>query len=261
MEGALPGLIKNILHIQVTHAEELPDDIQHTKERKPDVLKKITESSGSTFVLHIEFQAKNEPEMAFRMADYFIMLLRKYKLPVRQYVIYIGSDPPTMPDCIQSGPMKFAYQLITISGIDYRILLQSDHPEEKILAILANFGEDNPQLAISTIAKQVIDTSAGDFAGQRHLNQLRILSKLRNFDPKALRMLYDLQDLLSDERDILYRIGEVKGMEKGEAKATKKAQEKFVKKLLRKTDFTIAEIASLVEVSQYFVRKTKKSMA
>ena len=58
-------------------------------------------------------------------------------------------------------------------------------------------------------------------------------------------MLYGLQDLLSDERDILYRIGEVKG----EAKATKK------------TDFTIAGIASLVEVSQYFVRKTKKSMA
>lgn len=261
MEAALPGLIKNLLHIHVTLAEELPDDIQHTKERKPDVLKKITDPYGINFILHIELQAKNEPEMAYRMAEYFIMLLRKYKTPVRQYVIYIGNDPPTMPDCICSGPMNFAYQLVTLSSIDYHLFLQSPHPEEKILAILANFGEDNPELAIKKIANQVMDTSPGDLAGQRHLNQLRILSKLRNFDSKVLDMLYDLQDLLSDERDILYRIGEVRGMKKGEEKATQKANEKFVKRLLRKTEFSIAEIASLVEVSQYFVRKIKKTMA
>jgi predicted transposase/invertase (TIGR01784 family) len=87
LEAALPGLIKNLLGIHTVYAEELPDDIQHTKERKPDVLKKITDKNGETFVLHIEFQVKDEPEMVFRMADYFIMLLRRYKLPVRQYVI------------------------------------------------------------------------------------------------------------------------------------------------------------------------------
>lgn len=56
MEAALPGLIKNLLHIHITLAEELPDDIQHTKERKPDVLKKITDPSGINFVIHIEFR-------------------------------------------------------------------------------------------------------------------------------------------------------------------------------------------------------------
>jgi len=40
IEAALPGLIRNVLNIHVVHTEELPDDIQHTKERKPDVLKK-----------------------------------------------------------------------------------------------------------------------------------------------------------------------------------------------------------------------------
>jgi hypothetical protein len=152
--------------------------------------------------------------------------------------------------------MSFSYQLITLSAIDYHLFLQSDHPEEKILAILADFGEDNPELAIETIAKQVINTSPGDFASKRHLTQLRILAKLRNFESQALDMLYDLQDLLSDERDILYRIGEVKGMKKGE----EKANEKFVKKLLRTTDFSMARIASLVEVSEYFVRKVSRTI-
>ena len=46
MEAALPGLIKNLLNIHVANTEELPDDIQHTKERKPDVLKKVTDKKG-----------------------------------------------------------------------------------------------------------------------------------------------------------------------------------------------------------------------
>jgi hypothetical protein len=40
IEAALPGLISNLLNIHSVYTEELPDDIQHTKERKPDVLKK-----------------------------------------------------------------------------------------------------------------------------------------------------------------------------------------------------------------------------
>jgi len=35
IEAALPGLIKNLLGIHAVHTEELPDDVQHTKERKP----------------------------------------------------------------------------------------------------------------------------------------------------------------------------------------------------------------------------------
>ena len=37
IEAALPGLIRNVLNIHAVNTEELPDDIQHTKERKPDM--------------------------------------------------------------------------------------------------------------------------------------------------------------------------------------------------------------------------------
>ncbi|HVU55626.1 MAG TPA: hypothetical protein VHD83_11250, partial [Puia sp.] len=261
IEEALPGLIKNLFGIHAIHTEELPDDIQHTRERIPDVLKRLTVPSGKKFILHIEFQTQNEPEMAFRMAEYFIMLLRKYQLPVRQYVIYVGRNRPLMTDHISTEQMSYKYHLITLSSIDYHLFLQRPRPEEKMLAILANFGNDDPASAIKGIVKQVIDASSGDFAAQRHINQLRILAQLPKFDQEILTMLDNLESVFSDEQDILYRIGEMKGERKGEAKATKKAQEKFVKRLLRKTDFTIAEIAGLVEVSQYFVRKIKKSMA
>jgi hypothetical protein len=63
LEAALPGLIRNLLNIHAVATEELPDDIQHTKERRPDVLKKVIDKKGETFVLHIEFQVKDEPKM------------------------------------------------------------------------------------------------------------------------------------------------------------------------------------------------------
>src|SRR5258708_14234515 len=109
IEAALPGLIRNLLGIHAAHTEELPDDIQHTKERKPDVLKKVTDKNGETFVLHIEFQVKDEPKMVFRMTEYYIMLLRRYELLAQQYVIYILADSPPITNHSSSAPMNFKY--------------------------------------------------------------------------------------------------------------------------------------------------------
>ena len=91
MEGTLPDIIKDVLHLRIVKSEEIADDIQHTKERKPDLLKRVEDDQGKVFILHIEYQRDNEKNMAFRMAEYSIMLQRKYGLPVTQFVIYIGA--------------------------------------------------------------------------------------------------------------------------------------------------------------------------
>src|SRR5882757_1749942 len=62
LEAVLPGLVRNLLGIHIVRSEVLPDNIQHTKERHPDVLKKVTDQAGETYVMHIEFQVKDEPE-------------------------------------------------------------------------------------------------------------------------------------------------------------------------------------------------------
>ena len=234
--------------IHAVDTEELPDDIQHTKERKPDVLKKVTDKSGETFLLHLEFQVKNEPEMVFRMAEYYIMLLRKYARPVRQYVIYIGDGSPTMADHIRSEPMIFKYQLVALSAVDYHLFLRSNNPEEKMLAILADFGDGAPQQIVENIVAQVVTASKGDFAKLRHLQQLRILAQLRKLAPSNLEIMDSIADLMIPEIDMFYLFGE------------KKAKEAVVKNLLLNTDFTIAKIASLSEVTQAFVKKVKKTL-
>jgi hypothetical protein len=105
IQHALPGLIKNLLGINVVKSEELVGAIQRTTEREPDVLTKITDDKNKTFVLQLEFQVRNDREMAYRMYEYHAMLVRKYKIPVKQYVVYLGegaNDDATQP--AGSGP-------------------------------------------------------------------------------------------------------------------------------------------------------------
>ena len=94
--------------------------------------------SGKVFILHIEYQRDNEKNMAFRMAEYSIMLQRKYGLPVTQFVIYIGAGKPNMPMRIRNKYLHFWYNLLTFSEIDYQVFLNSDKIEQKMLATLGD---------------------------------------------------------------------------------------------------------------------------
>ncbi|MBN9382052.1 MAG: hypothetical protein J0H74_14890 [Chitinophagaceae bacterium] len=93
--------------------------------------------------------------------------------------------------------------------------------------------------------------------------------KLRNLDFDSLYIMDSLASYFTLETDPVYLFGEKRGLEKGIQKGLERGLEKgeakkaalLVKNLLRKTDFTIAQIAELADVSQYFVRKVKRSIA
>lgn len=215
MEDILPGIIQHVLKLDIVHSEELPDDVQHTKERKPDLLKKVTDTAGKIYVLHIEYQANTDKNMIFRMAEYAIMLQREYELPVKQYVIYIGMGEPGMAFTIKTEDLWFRYNLLALSTIDYKIFLKSDKPEERILAILANFGKDGSVSAIKNILKEVKAVAGGDFAEGRYYNQLRVLVQLRKLDTQYNEAMESITTFFKEERDLLFIRGEVKGRQEG----------------------------------------------
>lgn len=252
MEFILPGLIKNLLGIHAVHMEELPDDVQHTKERKPDVLKKFTDERGETFVLHVELQIADEKEMVYRMAEYYVMLLRRYQLPVHQYVIYLGESVRYMTDHLVSEQMHFKYRLMVLSAIDYRLLLSADDPREKMLAILGGFGDRDRRQVAESIVKEVFTASTGDFSQRRNLQQLLIFSKLRKLAPEITAIMESFTTWWKLERDPFY----LKGEERGKEEKTLEV----AKSLLLNTHHTIPEIARLINVSEAFVRKVKRSM-
>ncbi|WP_256009592.1 hypothetical protein [Desertivirga xinjiangensis] len=227
LEVTLPIIIQEVLGIDVDSSEELPDDIQHTKERKPDGLKKITTSSGETFVLHIEFQLINDNEMIYWMLEYRAMLMRRYKLPVKQYVIFLGEELPPMATSINDERLQYSYPLFMISEMNYRLFLNSDNPEVKMLALLADLKNKDPYSIVKEAVTGIQEHSKGDLTESRHFNQLRIFVKLRSsIQPQFEKVMQSVSLFFKEEEDFLYK--------KGAEKSVLKRKPKCVKSVLKR---------------------------
>lgn len=250
IESVIPGFIQNILRIEAISSEELPDDVQHTKERKPDVLKKITDNQGNTYVLQIEFQVSDEPKMVYRMAEYYIMLERKYDLAIEQYVVYLGSTKPQMATFLDRKRMKFDFSLISFADLDYHLFLSATQPAEVVLGILADFRGDPPERALEQIIQRLEETAIGDFPLRRYFKQLRVLAQLRNLEENLKDIAMDsIAKFVSLEKDAAYMIGR------------EKEKEVVVGNLLKKLDLTVDQIADIVGVSVDFVKSIKQKQS
>jgi hypothetical protein len=257
LEAIIPGLLKNVLGITAVESEELPDDLQHTKERKPDVLKKIVNEIGDEFVLQLEFQVSDEPDMVYRMAEYYIMLERRYRLPIRQFVVFLGATTPRMAVKLDRPNLQFNFPLVSFVELDYQLFLKSNQPEEVLLSILANLGTTNMEAKLAQIVQRVGETSQGDFSFRKHINQLRVLAQLRNLGIKLKEAMDSIEKLISPEKDVFYLMGE----EKGEQRGQMKAEERFVRNLLAETSMPANRVAKLAGVSVEFVEQVRQKMA
>ena len=254
LEVTLPVIIKEVLGIDVASTEELPDDIQHTKERKPDGLKKVTTTSGETFVLHIEFQLVSDKEMVYRMVEYRIMLMRRYELPVKQYVIFLGEEPPPMATSINEDRLHFSYPLLMISEMNYRLFLNSDNPEVKMLALLADLTNKDPYSIVKEVVTGIQEHTNGDLTGSRYFNQLRIFVKLRSsIQPQFEKVMQSVSLFFKEEEDFLYR----RGAEKERAKAEAKMREERAKAEAKMREERAKAEAKMLEEKRDMARAMK----
>lgn len=249
LEAVISSIMQNILEITAVSVEELPDDIQHTKERKPDVLKKVTDNQGDTFVLQIEFQVANDDEMVHRMLDYKAMLIRKYRLPIYQYVIFLGKGQPKMETHLADVGLTFEYNLLAINSVDYKIFLKSNRPEEIVLSVLANFGQETSENALKDIISRLEETTSGDLALKRYFRQLRILAQLRKLEQKLKNIVMDsIAKYIDEKRDVAFLIGQ------------EKTEERIVRNLLSKMSLTLEQIADIAGVTVDFVKSVQRQL-
>lgn len=265
LEATIPGLIENILHIQAVVSEELPDDLQHTKERKPDALKCITDQTGHTFILHLEFQVANDPKMVHRMHMYCAMLLEKYELPVRQYVFYLGSRSARMVTNLTTDDLAFRYNLISFKEIDYQLFLSSETPEEILLAVLANFQPQESAGILKQLLDRLNETARGPLVFQKYIAQLRVLVQLRTIKPLLEAAMDNLTKYVNEQNDPFYvkgrNLGYLLGTEKGIREGETKAQFQLIKNLLAETEFSDEKIAHLTGATVTIVKKVRRQLS
>jgi hypothetical protein len=249
IESIIPALMNSVLGFKVLDSVVIKEKLQQTNEKEADVLRIITDPTGRKFILHLEFQVDDYKKMAYRMADYWVHLKSKYKFPVRQFVIFIGDKEPTMKTVLAEDGNYFQFQLINITQFDYLRFLNSTNPEEIILAVLGDFGNEKPEMALAHIVQRLQETKTDQTTLQKHFRQLRILAKLRKLDLKFDDMIQNMAKYIDAESDYFY----IKGQEN--------EQTKFVKNLLTDSDFTIDKIAKIAGVAVDFVKSVKRQLS
>jgi hypothetical protein len=174
-----------------------------------------------------------------------------------------------MPIAIARQKLLYSFNLIDIQDIDYEVFLESDTPEEIILAILGGMHGKPAKTVVTEILTKLNTLSLRGIKIDKHLAQLKVISNLRNLQPLTFKLIKKMPFKYDLESDVAFiegrEIGEAHGALLGEARGTllgeTRATHKFVKQMLRKEKYTIQEIADNAEVSIAFVEQIQKEIA
>jgi len=251
MDSVYMTLSKKYIDNNYQKAEELSTDLQKTREKKTDFLRLFKyQNPNDNFILYVEAQSKDDPKMIYRMIEYHAMLLRKYEMRIVQLVIYLGEGKSRMRNSYQDGSNTFSYELVSIQDFSYKTFLETNRPEELVLAILANFEDktvDEITNHIFSKAKIILNETN---QMEKFVNQIEVLSKLRNLDDFIQHYIQNTMALdLRIEDTFTYKKGKLEGKLEGE----KKEKDKMILSLYKKGKFNIKDIADAAEVSVEYV--------
>ena len=268
IEAVFLPLLEKFTGIKIVKSSDIKDKIQRTFEREPDFLKKVTDQTGKAFILQLEFQTHDDPEMVYRMAEYKALIQRKHKLPVKQFVVYLGAGVPKMRAELEPEERITGFELQNINKLKPEALTASDVPQEILLAVLSGFPKKDAEGVIAKIIAKLQALSKSQTELEGYLQLLIILSRLRKFEVitkkkvEAMPITYDITT------DGLYKQGIEKGIEKGieqgigqgiELGQTKKTNKAIIK-ALEQGVLTLEQIAEMLEVPVETVIQVRDSL-
>ncbi len=249
-------LAEKFLGIHILKSEELKDKVQVTLEKEPDFIRTVETQEGERFILHIEFQRADEEGMVYRMQEYYSILRRKYKLPVRPIVFYLGQSASRMQTRLAPEEVFEGFSLISLNGYSSQNLVSSQLPGEIILAILSDFEGQDPVEVVKAILARLKETNKDEMALRKYIRQLSILARLRNLTTETQKQINDMGLFYNITEDPLYQEGIEKGIEKGMEKGVRN----LIIKMLRDKTLSIEKIAELAGVTIGYVQQVAKEL-
>ncbi|MCS7213834.1 MAG: Rpn family recombination-promoting nuclease/putative transposase [Candidatus Calescibacterium sp.] len=236
------GVLK-ILGYEIVEVRPLPIEMQIGK-LVADFLAIVKLKDGTEFILHIEFQTKNDPDMPKRMLRYFSVIISRHDLPVLQIVIYLGKEGVRMGNGIdmnfQGTSISYRYQIVDIKTIEAEKFLESDAPDVYLLAILGRT-ED-----ISEVIRKIISRLRESFEKREiskhdlleYINRLGVFGNLRDIREDLRKEVEKTVIDIDITKTWLYQEGLEKGMkeglEKGIQKGIQKGRKEGIKEGLRR---------------------------
>ena len=183
-EQLLPHLLRKVLGLELPRLEDLKDKIQVTVEREMDNLKKaVHDDPRLDYGLHWEIQSADE-DMRHRNLLYYALFVQKYSLPLKQIVIYVGNEKPkkVQQNGLELEGLRLEYQVVNLREIPKDLFLSSDVPEDVVLAILGDFGSEQPEKVIRQILQHLFKLIGRVPRLEKYQRQLQTLSRLRKWE-------------------------------------------------------------------------------
>ncbi len=251
---------KAFLGFEIKEAKALNIELQKIEEVKADYVCKIKDTSDKEFILHIEFQSDNHKQMHFRMLRYLTELHKKYKLPVIQFVLYVGREKLRMKNKIEfenhQTKINYEYKIVDTSKLDCEYFLNSNSEDLVVLAVLCDFKDKDKREVIHKITKKLEELCNGDYKRFRdQFLKVEVLSNLRNLTDIVKEEEMMITDKIRVENLPSYQIGLSQGIYDGIS------QEKIaIAKNLILKGLDIQFVRDITNLSIDEVIKIKKSM-
>jgi|GEM_PF-6729602 len=175
-----------------------------------------------------------DPDIRGRMLLYHALIYEIYKIEVVGFVVYLGNQRANMETHLLHGALSYSFELVDPRKLNPYVFLESELPEEIILAVLAGTNKnDRRQIIREIISKlhKLLQGNEQEF--KRRILQLEVLSLLRDEQKIVNEEEQNMALTIDFTKDIRYQqgieVGEEKGIEKGmeigEKKGFKKGEE------------------------------------
>nr|VFJ64032.1 MAG: conserved hypothetical protein (putative transposase or invertase) [Candidatus Kentron sp. FW] len=233
------------LPIDPDFQEAMGTEHQRIEDRRADLVVKLRDRGGDPFLLHIEIQNDNAPQMPVRMMRYLTDVLLAYpEFPVRQYLIYIGAEKLTMPDRFEGLDTHHQYGLIDMRAVDCQYLIKKDTPEALVLAILCDFKDRDPQKVVDYIYTRLRELLGDNTKRLREcIAMLHILSVNRDLK-KEIKEAEKMLTQIDMTRIPAYELGMEKGRQEGRQEGLEKGEAMFLARQLSHKFGTLSPVVT-----------------
>ncbi len=153
------------------------------------------------------------------------------------------------------------FELVNISRINYRELLDSEIPEAIILSILSDLENEDSVKVVKLILANLKRHSSDDTRLRKYIRQLEVLSRLRKLEEVTINASIDMPITYDIQTDYLYN----KGKEVGKLEGKQEEQLIIARNILKSKPFqqgviTYKDIAESCNLSEEKIKALHQSL-
>ncbi|GIV30783.1 MAG: hypothetical protein KatS3mg029_0134 [Saprospiraceae bacterium] len=168
---------------------------QVTLEMEPDFICRVRQKGSGHYLIHIiEFESRDSLRTVLRYLMLVGILTFKFGLPVRIDCFYLGSSPPKYLNGVYKTPwIEFHFHVHQLRSMSYKEFLDSNVPEEVMLAILTNPEPLTKEELVRQIVERLQHLSKNDEEKLwERVVELTVFSMLRNLEPVVIKTVEEM---------------------------------------------------------------------